>query len=108
MCHAVHSQQAEPGPRSSAAPPFAGRLRPRWVAIAGAALVGTFALAFVSPSPEPPLPDLQASVPVTPVAAKSGAVPAGGEVELGAGIDDGVPTTTGKDKAGLGNCSHGL
>lgn len=108
MCHVVGRQPAEPGYRGSATPPFAERLRPRWVAVAGAALVGTFALAFVSPSPEPPLPEVKASATVLPVAAKSSVTPADGVLEQGAGIDDGVPTTTGKTRAGLGNCDHGL
>lgn len=106
MCHVVGQQYAEPEPRGSA-PPALERLRPRWAAAAGAALIGTFALAFVSPSTEPPVPEAKPATAVTPVVAKSGMGP-DRVVEPAAGLDDGVPTVAGKAKAGLGNCSHGM
>lgn len=110
MCYMVRQQQAatEPG----ATPPVSGfdRQRARWAGALGATLVGGLALAAalgVSPSAAPTLSvkDAGAAAPIT---ARATGVPAGGAVEVGAGLDDGVPTAADTSKAAIGHCHHGL
>jgi hypothetical protein len=110
MCYRVRQQQA--GTELGATPPVSGfdRQRARWVGAVGATLVGGLALGAaltVSPSAAPTLSAQQAGA-AAPIATRTTSVPVGGGVEVGAGVDDGVPSSSDTAKASIGNCHHGL
>ena len=109
MCYMVRQQQAAAEPGGAPVPPIIDRVRSRWVAAAGAALVGGFALAaFVEPSGTSTPPEAAQAAAVIPVAAKSTAAPGAPAGDTSLAPDDGVPTVTGSSKAGMGNCHQGL
>lgn len=109
MCYMLRQQQAAAEPGGAPVPPVIDRVRSRWVAAAGAALVGGFALAaFVEPSGTTTPPEAAQAAAVIPVAAKSTATPGAPAGETSLAPDDGVPTVTGSSKAGMGNCHQGL
>ena len=109
MCYMLRQQQAAAEPGGAPVPPVIDRVRSRWVAAAGAALVGGFALtAFVEPSGTSTPPEAAQAAAVIPVAAKSTATPGAPAGETSLAPDDGVPTVTGSSKAGMGNCHQGL
>jgi hypothetical protein len=109
MCYMVRQQQAAAEPGGAPVPPIIDRVRSRWVAAAGAALVGGFALAaFVEPSGTSTPPEAAQAAAVIPVAAKSTATPGAPAGDTSLAPDDGVPTVTGSSKAGMGNCHQGL
>ena len=109
MCYMLRQQQAAAEPGGAPVPPVIDRVRSRWVAAAGAALVGGFALAaFVEPSGTSTPPEAAQAAAVIPVAAKSTATPGAPAGDTSLAPDDGVPTVTGSSKAGMGNCHQGL
>ena len=109
MCYMLRQQQAAAELGGAPVPPIIDRARSRWVAAAGAALVGGFALAaFVEPSSTPALPEPAQAAAVIPAAAKSTATTGTPASETGLAPDDGVPTASTWRKAGAGNCEHGL
>lgn len=109
MCYMLRQQQAAAEPGGAPVPPIIDRVRSRWVAAAGAALVGGFALAaFVEPSSTSTLAEPAQAAAVIPAAAKSTATTGMPASETSLAPDDGVPTVTGSSKAGMGNCHQGL
>ena len=109
MCYMVRQQQAAAEPGGAPVPPVIDKVRTRWVAAAGAALVGGFALAaFIETSPTTSLPEPAQAAAVVPAAAKSTATTGAPPSETGLAPDDGVPTASSWRKAGAGNCEHGL
>lgn len=108
MCYMVRQQQAAAEPGGAPVPSIIDRVRTRWVAAAGAALVGGFALAaFVEPSSTPALAEPAQAAAVIPAAATSTGT-TGAPPSQATAPDDDVPTVTGSSKAGMGNCHQGL
>lgn len=111
MCYLVrqHPSAAE-APAGATPPKESSGLRPRWVAAAGAALVGTLAFAaLLTPAPRPAGVDAREAAAIPPVASKAHLLPVstgGGQSSLPA--DDGVPGGQETAKASLGGCHHGL
>lgn len=109
MCYMLRQQQAAAEPGGAPVPPIIDRVRSRWVAAAGAALIGGFALAaFVDPAPTTALPEPAQAAAVVPAAAKSPTTTGAPPSEASLAPDDGVPTASTWRKAGAGNCEHGL
>lgn len=107
MCYRVHERQTDAQHGGVAVPPLPDRVRPRWVGVAAAALVGGLAMAALI-APSPLLKPDDAGAPAR-LAAKAGTVPAAPAIErTSLPADDGVPTSTDVVKAGLGDCHHGL
>lgn len=109
MCYMLRQQQAAAEPGGAPVPTTIDRVRSRWAAAAGAALVGGFALAaFVEPSPTRTLAEPARAAAVIPAAAKATTTTGAPASETGLAPDDGVPTATGSSKAGMGHCHQGL
>ena len=109
MCYMLRQQQAAAEPGGAPVPPVIDRVRSRWIAAAGAALVGGFALAaFVEPSSTRTLAEPAQATAAIPAALKSTAAPGAPASESSLAPDDGVPTVTGSSKVGMGHCHQGL
>lgn len=108
MCYMLRQQQAAAEPGGVTVPPRMDSVRPRWVAAAGAALIGGLALAaFVQPSSTSTLPEPAQAAALLPVAAKSTGSTGAPPTE-GLAPDDGVPTASTSPKSGMGHCHQGL
>jgi hypothetical protein len=110
MCYRIRQQQTEAQPSGTTPPLNLERLRPRWIAAAGAAMIAGLAVAaLVVPPSSPQLVDVKEAGAPAPVAMVTTAVPvAAGTPEGSLPADDGVPSASDVAKSDLGHCHHGL
>lgn len=108
MCYLIRERQAGAAQSAGATPAQNPQgLRPRWIGAIGATLIGGLTLAAIFDPPQASMV-LEAEAPA-PVAERTSALPGASGVEAGlAQIDDGVPSSPDRVKAGLGRCSHDL
>ena len=109
MCNLVREAQGGAERGAPASPPGSDGLRPRWIGVAGAALIATVAFAGALGVQPASAPEVSAKrfTDGAPIAAKAN-FSTGSVVEQRTGVDDGVPGATEISKARAGGCEHGM
>lgn len=111
MCYLIREHEAGAAEGADATRPGSpAGLRPRWVGVAAAALVGSLAMAaIVAPPAASPLVSAKDAAAPASITAAAVATPTPAVVERGSmPIDDGVPSPTDAARAGIGHCEHAL
>jgi hypothetical protein len=108
MCYLVHQQSPQAAGGADAKPAVTEYTRPRWVAAAGYAIMGAFALTtFMIATSARPLRDSGAAAHVAPVTTQA-APPMAKAQKASLPADDDVPTAPVSVRASAHDCHHGL